>query len=89
MAQPIKNKKLVKTKKTAKQNSKKNCTYKKKHFEYGTSKLEEKFAKEFLDKLGIDYVYQYKSEEIGRFYDFVIKIPNGGKILVEIDGDYW
>ena len=30
------------------------------HPEYGTSKLEERFARNFLDKLGIKYVYQYK-----------------------------
>ena len=27
--------------------------------EYGTSKLEEKFAKEFLDRLDIKYQYQF------------------------------
>ena len=34
--------------------------------EYGTSKLEERFAKNFLDKLGVEYKYQYKAESIGR-----------------------
>ena len=27
---------------------------------YGTSKLEEYFAKQFLDKLGLKYVYEYE-----------------------------
>lgn len=46
---------------------------KKKHPQYGTSKLEEDFAKEFLDKLGVKYVYQFEAKDIGRFYDFRIK----------------
>lgn len=57
----------------------------KRHKEYGTSKLEERFAKEFLDKLGIEYQYQYKAESIGRYYDFRIK---DGPII-EINGSYW
>ena len=32
-----------------------------KHPEYGTSKLEDRFAKDFLDKLGIVYETQYKT----------------------------
>lgn len=43
------------------------------HPKYGTSKLEEDFAKEFLDKLGVEYVYQFEAKDIGRFYDFRIK----------------
>ena len=53
---------------------------------YGTSKLEEKFAKEFLDKLGVEYVYQYEAKSIKRFYDF--RIMPGGP-LIEINGSYW
>ena len=34
--------------------------------EFGTSKLEERFAKNFLDKLGLNYTYQYKMVSIGR-----------------------
>ena len=30
-------------------------------------------TKEFLDKLGVEYVYQYEAKDIGRFYDFRIK----------------
>ena len=63
------------------------------HPKYGTSKLEEKFAKEFLDKLGVKYIYQFNAKEIGRFYDFrifretamgIIKGP-----IIELQGSYW
>lgn len=57
-----------------------------KHPEYGTSKLEEKFAKDFLDKLGIVYETQFKAETIGRYYDFYCPASN---TLLEIDGGYW
>lgn len=57
-----------------------------KHKEYGTSKLEEKFAQNFLDKLKVKYVYQYKAESIGRYFDFYL--PDC-RVLLEIDGDYW
>lgn len=53
---------------------------------YGTSKLEEDFAREFLDKLGVEYMYQFEAKDIGRFYDFFIKNEN---LIIEIDGDYW
>ena len=56
--------------------------------EYGTSKLEEKFAKQFLDKLGINYVYQYKAESIGRYYDFRI-CPELHGPIIEVQGGYW
>ena len=84
MAQPVKKEikkvhKIKKVKKTVSQG-------KKKHKEYGTSKLEEKFAKEFLEKLGINYVYQYKAESISRWFDFYIPSAN---LIIEIDGDYW
>lgn len=59
---------------------------KRKHPEFGTSKLEEKFASKFLDKLGVKYVCQYKAESIGRFFDFYLPDNN---ILIEIDGGYW
>lgn len=54
--------------------------------EYGTSKLEEKFAKEFLDRLDIKYQYQFKAESIGRYFDFYIPSAN---LIIEVDGDYW
>ena len=52
----------------------------------GTSKLEEKFAKEFLQKLGVKFIYQFKVEEIGRWYDFYLPEHN---LIIEIDGSYY
>lgn len=54
--------------------------------EYGTSKLEQRFAKNFLDKLGIDYKYQFKMESIGRYLDFYIPDCN---VAIEVDGDFY
>ena len=59
---------------------------KRKHPEYGTSKLEERFARDFLDKLGLEYVYQYKMGSIGRYADFFIR---GHNTIIEVDGDYY
>jgi very-short-patch-repair endonuclease len=59
---------------------------KKKHPQYGTSKLEEDFAKEFLEKLKVPYQYQFEAKDIGRFYDFYLPQSN---LIIEIDGDYW
>ena len=58
---------------------------KKPHPKYGTSKLEKKFAKEFLEKLGIKYEEQFEAKDIKRFYDFKLE----GRILIEVDGSYW
>ena len=60
--------------------------YVRKHEKFGTSKLEERFAKEFLDKLGIEYQYQFEAKSIKRFYDFYIPSCN---VLIEVDGDYY
>ena len=87
MAQPIKNKEVKKIVK--KKNSHHQITKKRKHKEYGTSKLEEKFAKEFLDKLDVEYEYQFKAVEIGRYYDFKIKTKAGSIIIIEVDGDFY
>lgn len=57
-----------------------------KHPEYGTSKLEDRFAKDFLDKLNIVYQTQFKAESIGRYYDFYCPASN---TIIEIDGDYF
>ena len=78
--QPIKNKKVTRVKKNSHHKAKKAS-----HPKYGTSKLEEKFAKEFLDKLGVPYEKQFEAKDIGRFYDFKV----GERVLVEVDGDYW
>lgn len=53
---------------------------------FGTSKLEKRFAVDFLEKLGVRYIYQFEVKEIGRFYDFYLPDHN---ILIEIDGGYW
>ena len=77
MTQPIKkgNKTISKPKKNRVKKQK-----------YGTSKLEQKFAKEFLDKLNIKYIYQYEAKPIKRFYDFYCYEQNA---IIEVDGDYW
>ena len=54
--------------------------------EYGTSKLEERFAKNFLEKLGIEYKYQFKMESIGRYLDFYIP---SCEVAIEVDGDFY
>ena len=53
------------------------------HPKYGTSKLEEDFARDFLDKLGVKYIYQFEAKDIGRFYDFYLPEHN---LIVECDG---
>ena len=59
--------------------------YVKNNPQYGTSKLEEKFAKEFLDVLGLQYQYQFEAKDIKRYFDFLVE----GLVLIEIDGDYY
>lgn len=81
MRQPVRNK-TVKTTKVKKTSG----TKKRKHKEYGTSKLEQRFAKDFLDKLGVEYVYQFKAESIGRYYDYFLPKAN---CIIEVDGDYY
>ena len=56
------------------------------HPKYGTSKLEDYFAENFLDVIGVKYVRQYEAKEIGRFYDFYCENAN---IIIEVDGDYY
>jgi very-short-patch-repair endonuclease len=56
------------------------------HPKYGTSKLEDKFATNFLDKLGVKYVRQFEAKDIKRFYDFYL--PDN-RVLIEVDGDYY
>lgn len=67
-----------------------------KHPKYGTSKLEDDFARDFLDKLGVKYIYQFEAKDIGRFYDFAVFIngdtndlSSGNILILEIDGSYW
>ena len=56
------------------------------HPKFGTSKLEQDFAKNFLDKMKVEYVWQFEARDIKRSYDFYL--PNSN-ILIEVDGDYW
>lgn len=56
------------------------------HAKYGTSKLEERFARDFLDRLGIKYEYQFEAKSIKRFFDFYIPDCN---VLIEVDGDFY
>lgn len=51
--------------------------------EYGTSKLERDFARDFLDSNGIRYIYQYHAEDIGRFFDFAITADRSYPFLTE------
>jgi very-short-patch-repair endonuclease len=90
MKQPIKKRvtnrnKIVKKKVATKKTKKKPL--------FGTSKLEEDFARDFLDKLDVKYVYQFEAKDIGRFYDFAIilntEMTTGNILLIEIDGGYY
>ena len=81
MRQPIKGGGKVKRRNPRRRNSVK------KHQEYGTSKLEQDFAREFLDRNHIDYIYQYKAESIGRYYDFMVVLPYNGQMLVKEEKD--
>lgn len=83
--QPIK-KNISKKKVVQKKAVVKKRASKRKHQEYGTSKLEERFAKNFLDRLGVKYIYQFKMGAIKRFLDFFIIDHN---IAIEVDGDYY
>ncbi len=82
MPQPIPKRKATKVKVTR---LSKDVKKKKPHPKYGTSKLEDYFAENFLNVLGVKYIRQYEAKEIGRFYDF--KIENGP--ILEINGSYW
>lgn len=87
MAQPI-SKKRTTTKNTTSSTKRLSEVVKKKrvHPKYGTSKLEDYFAENFLDKIGVRYVRQYEAKEIGRFYDFYAPDAN---VIFEVDGDYY
>jgi very-short-patch-repair endonuclease len=84
MAQPVSRKRTTK-KPTVKKLSE-TVRKKRPHPKYGTSKLEDYFAENFLDVIGVKYVRQYEAKEIGRFYDFYCERAN---IIIEVDGDYY
>ncbi|MBP5723036.1 MAG: hypothetical protein J6X18_05620 [Bacteroidales bacterium] len=51
---------------------------------YGMSKLEAYFAKNFLNKFNVKYVYEYEASDIGRFYDFaIVAVAEGTKCVLE------
>ena len=84
MAQPVSRKRTVRkpiVKKLSEAVKKKRP-----HPKYGVSKLEDYFAENFLDIIGVKYVRQYEAKEIGRFYDFFCEDAN---IIIEVDGDYY
>ena len=56
------------------------------HPKFGTSKLEDDFASDFLDRLGVKYIRQFEARSIKRFYDFYLPKEN---LLIEVDGGYW
>ncbi len=83
MSQPVPKGKTVKVKTTR---LSKEVKKKKPHPKYGTSKLEDYFAENFLNVLGVKYIRQYEAKEIGRFYDFYCPEANA---IIEVDGDYY
>lgn len=83
MPQPVPKRKTAKVKVTR---LSKEVKKKKQHPKYGTSKLEDYFAENFLNVLGVKYVRQYEAKEIGRFYDFFCPDAN---VIIEVDGDYY
>lgn len=58
----------------------------KKHPDFGTSMAEQQFAKNFLDKLGLRYVWQFEAKEIGRFFDYYLQDYN---VIIEFNGSYY
>jgi hypothetical protein len=74
--QPIKNKSIntTKTSEKPKKVVKNTIKVNKNKPKYGISKLEAYFAKEYLDKMGLKYIYEYEAKDIGRFYDFAITL---------------
>ncbi len=51
-----------------------------------SSKLEDFFINNYLNKLNLKFIRQFKAESIGRFYDFFL--PDK-RVLIEIDGCYY
>lgn len=84
MPQPVSRKRTVK--KTTVRRLSETVKKKRPHPKYGTSKLEDYFAENFLDVIGVKYVRQYEAKEIGRFYDFYCEKAN---VIIEVDGDYY
>lgn len=74
MKQPTRGK-SKQTKNSRKKSARSNTvTHKKKKQEYGTSQLERDFARDFLDRLGLKYMYQFEAQDIKRYYDFAVTV---------------
>ena len=84
MKQPIRRKKSSSNKAIV--NKKKPSKGVRGHQKFGTSKLELDFARDFLDKLGVRYIWQFEAKDIGRFYDFYITDHN---LIIEVDGGFY
>ena len=78
--------KIAKKQKTATKKATPKESRKKTHPKYGTSKLEDLFASEFLDVIGVKYIRQFEAKDIGRFYDFYCPDAN---VIIEVDGDFY
>ena len=88
MKQPIKKRTSITKNNSRKRTVSKTKTVKKtvrSHPKFGTSKLEQDFARDFLDKLNVKYIWQFEAKDIGRFYDYYLPEHN---LLLEIDGSY-
>lgn len=83
MKQPIKGKRR---KSNAKNQKPRSHPFKKRNHvkEYGTSKLEVDFARNFLDKLNLKYVYQYEARDIKRYYDFAVTVYDNYPFQYEV-----
>ena len=88
MKQPIKQGKIIDGKKPKVKTRlrKPNGKLERVHPKFGTSKLEQDFAEQFLDRLGVDYIWQFEAKDIGRFYDFYLPKHN---LIIEVDGSYY
>lgn len=85
MKQPLKSDGKIKRRKKVVRKA--NPFIKRKHItnqKYGTSKLEKDFAKNFLDKLGLVYIYQYEAKSIKRFYDFAVTCVTEKDYIMEM-----
>lgn len=52
--------------------------------QYGTSQLERDFARDFLDRMKIKYVYQFEAKNIKRFYDFAVTVYDNYPFKYEV-----